>query len=274
LVVQRDPLEAVYLDSQHSASNSSTMTTASEQTRRQPTELLIPEARQHQRWRYVRSTAITILAALVIAATVAVFTILSQRSSGVGEEGAPLAAASATAASSCRTFWAKSAPIRKHMGNDLTTPPSTPLPPYVVGDVGEQNAALLFAGSGGFYECFVKSPSSVVGMGGSPDGSTSRSPSVAHPVTLSSPALFTDVGAKFQVVTGQAARGVTSITLKLSDSTMLHPALGHGYFIAWWPGTATVVSSAFVAHGVVHHSGGAPSSPPQQLGANVPNASP
>jgi hypothetical protein len=69
--------------------------------------------------------------------------------------------------------------------------------------------------------------------------------------------------AGYLLVTGQAVRGVTSITLKLSDGTEVHPALGHGYFIAWWPGTATVVSSAFVAHGLVHHSGGAPSSPLQ-----------
>jgi hypothetical protein len=250
------------------------MKTASEQARRLPTELLIPEARHHQRWRYLRSAIITVFAALVIAAAAAVFSILSQRSSGVGEERAPLASASAAAASSCRTFWAKSAPIRNHLGNDLTTPPSGPLPPYIVGDGGGQNAALLFVGSRGSYECFVGSPSSVVGMGGSPDGSTSRSPSAAHPVTLSSPALFTDSGAKFRVVTGQAARDVTSITLRLSDDTMIHPALGHGYFIAWWPGTATVVSSAFSIHGLVHRSGGAPSSPLHEFGSEVPATSP
>ena len=235
---------------------------ASEQTRTQAAQLLIPEARHHQRWRYVRSIAIMILAALVVASAVAAFTIFSQRSSGVGEDGAPLATASTTAASACRTFWLKSAPLRSRVdGNDLTDPHSAPLPPYIVGDVGEQNAALLFVGSGGFYQCFVKSPASVVGMGGSPDGSASRIPSGAHPITLSSPALFTNVKAKFQVVTGQAARGVTSITLKLSDGTMIHPVLGHGYFIAWWPSTATVVSSGFVSHGLVHHSGGAPSTP-------------
>jgi hypothetical protein len=236
---------------------------ASEQTRTPPTELLIPEARQHQRWRHVRSIFIVTIAAVVIAAGVAVFAVFSQWSTGVGEGGAPFATSSSTAASACRTFWAKSATIRNRMGNDLTPPPSAALPPYIVGDVGGENAGLLFVGSGGFYECFVKSPASVVGVGGSPDGSSSRTPSAEDPVTLSSPALFTNVGAKFQLVTGQAAPGVTSISLKLSDGTIIHPALGHGYFIAWWPGTATVVSSAFVAHGLVHHSGGAPSSPLQ-----------
>ena len=236
---------------------------AGQQTPTPPTELLIPEARQHQRLRYVRSIFIATIAAVVIATGVGVFTIFSQVSTGVGEGGAPFAKASATAESACRTFWAKSATIRGHMGNDLAPPPSTSLPPYIVGDLGEQNAGLLFVGSGGSYECFVKSPASVVGVGGSPDGSSSRTPSAAHPVTLSSPELFTDIKAKFQLVTGQAARGVTSITLKLSDGTVVHPALGHGYFVAWWPGTATVVSSAFLAHGLVHHSGGAPSSPLQ-----------
>jgi hypothetical protein len=239
------------------------MKTASQQTRTPPTELLIPEARQHQRWRYVRSIFIATIAAIVIAAGVGVFAIFSQRSTGLGEGGASFATASATAASACRTFWAKSATIRNHMGNDLAPPPSTSLPPYIVGDVGGQHAALLFVGSGGFYECFVKSPASVVGVGGSPDGSSSRTPSAMHPITLSSPALFTNVGAKFQLVTGQAAQDVTSITLELSDGKVIHPALRHAYFIAWWPGTATVVSSAFVAHGLVHHSGGAPSSPLQ-----------
>ena len=236
---------------------------AIEETRAPPSELLIPEARKRQRWRYVRSILFAAMAAVVVAAGVAIFAIFSQRPAGVGESGTPFATASSTAASACRTFWAKSTAIRNRMGNDLTPPPSTSLPPYIVGDVGGENAALLFVGSGGFYECFVKSPASVVGVGGSPDGSSSRTPSAVNPVTLSSPALFTNVGAKFQLVTGQAARGVASISLKLSNGTMIHPALGHGYFIAWWPGTATVVSSAFVAHGLVHHSRGAPSSPLQ-----------
>jgi hypothetical protein len=239
------------------------MKTASQQIQTPPAELLIPEARQHQRWRYVRSIFIATIAAVVIAAGVGIFAIFSQRSTGAGEGGAPFPTASATAASACRTFWAKSVTLRNHMGSDLAPPPSTSLPPYIVGDVGGQFAGLLFVGSGGFYECFVKSPASVVGVGGSPDGSSSRTPTAAQPVTLSSPALFTDVKAKFQLVTGQATRGVTSISLKLSDGTMLHPALGHGYFISWWPGTATVVSSAFVADGSVHHSSGAPSSPLQ-----------
>ena len=239
------------------------MKTVSQQARTPPTELLIPEARQHQRWRYVRSILVATIAAFVIVGGSWGLRIFSQRSTGGSEDGAPFATASATAASACRTFWAKSAPLRNHMGNDLAPPPSTRLPPYIVGDVGRQNAGLLFVGSGGFYECFLQTPASVVGVGGSPDGSSSRTPSAAHPLTLSSPALFTNVGAKFQLVTGQAARGVTSVTLKLSNGAVVHPALGHGYFIAWWPGTATVVSSAFVAHGSIHHSGGAPSSPLQ-----------
>lgn len=238
------------------------MKTASE-SHAQPTELLIAEARQHQRWRYVRSIVVAIVAALALAIGVGVFSILSQRSTGGREGGAPFATARASAASACRTFWAESATLRNQTGRDQSPPPSFSLPPYVVGDVGEHDAALLFVGSGGYDECFVKMPASVasvVGVGGSPDGTSSRTPSAAYPITLSSPALFTAFKAKFQEITGQAAPGVRSITLELSDGTTVHPALGHGYFIAWWPGTATVVSSTFVAHGLVHHAGGAPSS--------------
>jgi hypothetical protein len=222
-----------------------------EQADARPAELLIPEARQHQRWRYIRVTVIAIVAALVIAALAAVSVIFYQRSSS--SLGEVRTAQLKTASSSCRAFWAKAIPLFHHVGNFPAT-----LPPYLLGDVGEQNAALLYQDSQYSMVCFLSSPSSVVGVG---TAGTSRTPSAAHPVTLSSPALYTDVNAKFQLVTGQALGGVTSITLTLSDGTVVHPALGHGYFIAWWPGMAPVVSSTFVDDGSVQHSGGAPSSP-------------
>ena len=198
----------------------------------------------------MRVTVMAIATALVIGALAVVSVIFYQRSSGTGKDRA---AQLRTASSSCRAFWAKGRPH----GFPAADIPTT-LPPFLLGDVGENNAALLFRDSQNSMVCFLRSPSSVVGV--STAGSSST-PSAAHPVTLSSPALYSGVNARFQLVTGQALGGVTSITLTLSDGTVVHPALRHGYFIAWWPGMASVTSSTFVVDGSVQHSGGAPSSP-------------
>lgn len=236
-----------------------------EQADARPATLLIPEARLHQRWRHMRITVVAGAAAVVIATLAAVSVILSQRFSSFGGDRA---AQLTTASSSCRVFWTSAIRSTHPVGHYPAT-----LPPYLLGDVGEQNAALLYQDSQRSFVCFLASPSSVVGISGG-TGSMSRSPSTAHPVTFSSPALFTDVRAKFQLVTGQAGRDVTSVTLTLSDGTVVHPTLGHGYLIAWWPGTATVVSSTFVAYGSVRHSDGAPSSPLQHWGPGSSGTSP
>ena len=137
----------------------------------------------------LRSILVATIAAFVIAAGVGVFAIFSQRSTGGSEDGAPFATASATAASACRTFWAKSAPLRNHMGNDLAPPPSTPASLHCRG-CREAERWTPFCRIWRLLRAFLQSPASVVGVGGSPDGSSSRTPSAVHPDPQLSGALY------------------------------------------------------------------------------------
>jgi hypothetical protein len=52
----------------------------------------------------------------------------------------------------------------------------------------------------------------------------------------------------FSQVVGRTGRGVTAVTLTLRSGTRVRASLGHGWFLAWWPGTqrgtATDVTSS------------------------------
>jgi hypothetical protein len=45
------------------------------------------------------------------------------------------------------------------------------------------------------------------------------------------------------VALGQVGSAVTGVTLSLSDGTQLVTTVGNGYFTAWWPSNATMLSA-------------------------------
>jgi hypothetical protein len=223
--------------------------------------LLIPEARDHQRHRHRSLAIMVIVLALGLVAVVAAGTVaFRSRDSQSTGEGRPATASELKADSAtCQDFWKL---MLRH--SPLAGRAPALLPAVTVSDVRGTDAALLYIDGPGEWTCFLSS-SSVVGLGGSPDGSFSRTPSAADPVTLSSPALWTKVNVKFQMVEGQAARDVSSITLTLSGRTRVRPTLRGGYFVAFWPGTASVVSSSYRIGNAAYQSGGAPPSPTQEF---------
>jgi hypothetical protein len=228
--------------------------------------LLIPEARGHQRHRHRRLAIMVIVLALGLVAVIAGTVFFRGGAQSAGGEGGPATPAELKADSSaCQASW-------KAMRSQSPLSGSTPalLPAVTVSDVKGTYAALLYINGPGSWTCFLSSPSSVVGLGGSPDGSFSRTPSASDPVTLSSPALFTNVKAKFHLVEGQAARDVSSITLNLSRGTQVRPTLRDGYFVAFWPGTASVVSSSYRLGNAAYQSGAAPRSPSQEFDGRLP----
>lgn len=83
LVVQGDSFGAIDLDMQHGAIHSSTMSRATDLDDAPPVEVLIPEARQHQKRRYRRSAVIVSVVALLVGALVAA-ALIATTSSGRG----------------------------------------------------------------------------------------------------------------------------------------------------------------------------------------------
>jgi hypothetical protein len=57
------------------------------------------------------------------------------------------------------------------------------------------------------------------------------------------------------VALGQAGSAVTGVTLSLSDGTQVVTTVGNGYFTAWWPSDATMLSAdVTTAQGTVSES--------------------
>lgn len=275
LVVQSEVFVTVYLDSEHGAINSSTMAAPTEtvileaelhQKRPDGPVLLIPEARGRQRHRHRRVAVMVIVLALGLVAVVAAGTVLFRGGAPSAGEGGPATPTELKADSSaCQSSWRT-----LRLQSPLSGRAPALLPAVTVSEVRGTYAALLYIKGPGSWTCFLSSPSSVVGLGGSTDGSFSRTPSASDPVTLSSPALFTNVKAKFQLVEGQAARDVSSITLTLSSGTKVRPTLRGGYFVAFWAGTASVVSSSYRIGNAAFQSGAAQPSPTQVFDGRLP----
>lgn len=240
--------------------------TGSRQTGADGPVLLIPEAGGHKQRRHRRRAIVVIALAFGVAAILSVGSVFLRGSDNASDSGPASPAQLRAESAACQSFWTSATDLSSHIsGGGLAT-----LPAVTVSDVRGSYAALLYMGSHGSVTCFLSSPSSVVGIEGG-DGSFSRTPTATNPVTLSSPSLFTNVGAKFQLVEGQAAPNVRSVTLTLSDGTVVHPTLSGGYLLGFWPGTTSAVSSSYRIGKSVHQSGGAPLSPAQLFGDQLPS---
>jgi hypothetical protein len=163
----------------------------------------------------------------------------------------PTASQMASATTACQeditTVW--------QSGNSLT--PSDPafpkqLPPFVVGDFRGPYSALLYQDSHDTFTCLVSTTSShAIGLTGG-SGLFFGTPSDTTPVAMSTPALMTDNGAPLQLVEGETLRDVTSLSFTLSNGTTVSPTLEHGYFLVWWPGTASISTTTYEADGSAH----------------------
>jgi hypothetical protein len=100
-------------------------------------------------------------------------------------------------------------------------------------------------------ECLLRLPSTVLAEGQG-TGSYFSPASASEPVTISTPSLDSDRSVTFHLIAGQAIKGVTSITLVLSDGTPVKAISGNGFFLAWWQGNLSVTSYSFVQSGSVH----------------------
>lgn len=231
-----------------------------------PEHLLIPEARGHQQRRHRQFALIVLVSALGIAAISSVWFAFLQGPRSASESGPATPAQLKVEGAACDAYWKSTAGLRSKLpGSEPAT-----LPAMTVSDVRGSYTALLYMEPRGSWTCFLSSPSSVVGiMGG--DGSFSAAPSTTSPVTLSSPALITSVHAKFQLIEGQALREVSSITITLSDGTVVRPTLKDGYVLAFWPGTTSAVSSAYQIGDATYQASGAPASPSQEFGDHAPS---
>jgi hypothetical protein len=209
---------------------------------------------------------VLIVLALGIATIVTIGIVFFGGTQSASDSGPATPAQLKVDAAACQAYWKSIAGLRSNLpGSEPAT-----LPAVTVGDVRGSNAALLYMEPHGSWTCFLSSPSSVVGIEGSSDGSFSRTPSATEPVTMSSPALYTVVSDKFQLVEGQATQAVSSITLTLSDGTVVRPTLRGGYFLAFWPGTTSVVSSSYRVGKETYQSGGVPPSPIQEFRGQLP----
>ncbi len=199
--------------------------------------LLIPEARDHRRRRYSRAS---IIIALICAALTAASVLLVQRlSPATGNPTRQLTAAS----SSCRSFMSKLSRV-----SPLDGVPPADLPTAVVGGIQGSTGAILYQGHPGGWWCLLSTPSSVVAISGTTNGSLTRTPSAAQPVTIASPGFARERNTVFQLVAGQALREVTTIALTLTNGATITPTRAHGYWIAWWQGSASLESTSFSTH--------------------------
>ena len=58
-------------------------------------------------------------------------------------------------------------------------------------------------------------------------------------------------GQAYTLVVGQTGAGVTGVSLALGNGSDVTATSGHGFFVAWWPGTQSITSAAVTTAGGV-----------------------
>jgi hypothetical protein len=91
-----------------------------------------------------------------------------------------------------------------------------------------------------------------VSISGSGTGATAPSGQIMLPptgsgaeienVTVAHLGLAAEGGATYTVADGQISSDVSGLTLQLSDGSTVQATTGGGWFVSWWPGSATVSS--------------------------------
>lgn len=96
------------------------------------------------------------------------------------------------------------------------------------------------------FSCFAGRDLGVATLGGVfiPGSATSVASGQVAIVSYGGNATPPDEGsARFSRLIGRAGPGVTMVSAKLADGTQVSATLSHGWFLAWWPGTARPVST-------------------------------
>lgn len=94
------------------------------------------------------------------------------------------------------------------------------------------------------------------------NGSPTPLPAPVDGVVLGGTGLDAEMGHPYTVEQGRAGPDVSAVSLTLTDGTTVTTTVGHGYFVAWWPGTATPTSVRFrTPRGVIERPVGDVNSP-------------
>lgn len=225
-------------------------------TPRLPSEWIVRQERSlvaevsFSRKRTKRRRAFVVIAGTVavVIAIVMVLGGIEDRPAFAGWSATPIQSSAAQLASVASTCQAQ----RASLSQLLPGFNPGPLPPYVLGDVRGPYSVLLYVNAENSLVC-IDTPSGA-GLFGSSGGSFSSAPSNQQDVTISTPAFINSPSGALRLVTGQAGTDVTSISITLSDGSVVTPTLSNGYFLAWWPSSANIMSTSFFADGSVHYA--------------------
>jgi hypothetical protein len=168
---------------------------------------------------------------------------------------APIGDQTQTASEACRSRLPTSKGIERAQETAAGPHRAWPTPPIPAGgwsavltDTRGPYTAILFEAAGGRAEmsCFSgRQPAQAV-LGGS-WGTQTPSPVPAGEITLvSSGGHVTppDEGSEqFSQLVGRTGPGVTDVTLRLDDGTRVTASSANGWFMAWWPGRHSVITS-------------------------------